>query len=252
MEYKLQTQPNTPERDAEVEAIETLKDTDLDFQIGFYHLTDGLMIFPEWHPTLRKQSRFRELNAPFRTNRYVAIPTVGPLLDNRWSVETAAHRQWVASYTQQVLPYTSLVILAKRAVSELQLEDTTANRNFLLNSLWVRVFTQTEEGFQRELTAKRFIVDTDGSCERVVEEVGGNSHIDFVSPLAGYQVKTPTFLVPTRNSGHRADQGRNLSAQWEWSERMQLPVFYLVVDGTGRVTKIPLPDAVRMCALKAA
>ena len=248
MEYKLQTPPNTPAREREVGEIELLRDEPLSFQVSYYHLVDGVNLFPDYHPILRKEQRFKSLNNPFRIGGYINARTVGELMAHRWSMETASHKEWVRAYTQNVLPYTSLVALTERAVENLNLERTPANRNFILNSLWVRIFTQTEEGFRREYDAKQFIIALDGPCEHCEGEAEFSSHIDFVSPVAGYQVKTPTFLQVASNAGHRADQLNNLRAQQAWSEAMQLPVYYLVPRGDSFL-KIGLDDAMRACAL---
>lgn len=248
MEYKLQTPPNTPERERELGEIELLRDEDLSSQISFYSLVDGVTLFPDYHPTLRSEQRFKNLNNPFRMGGYTNARTVGELMAHRWSMETVSHKEWVRAYTRHVLPYTSLVLLMERAVRDLQLEPTAVNRNFILNSLWVRIFTQTEEGFRREFNAKQFIIALDGACDHCDEEAEFSSHIDFISPVAGYQVKTPTFLQVTSNAGLRADQLNNLRAQKAWSEAMQLPVFYLVPRGE-TFLKIRLDDAVRACAL---
>lgn len=249
MEYKLQTQPNTPERDKEVEAIETLRDTDLGFQIGFYHLVDGLMLYPEHHAKLRTQPRFQNLNAPFRENGYCAIRNVGALMDDRWRHFDLSHKQWVAHYTQTVLPYTSLIYLAQRAAHSVGLSQAPADLTFLLNSLWVRIFTQTEEGWEREVAGKEFVTNTDGFCSLANEDEESNSHIDLVSPLAGYQMKTPLFLRSATNPGHLKDQLNNFRAQREWSEQNGLPVYYLVYDKS-YISKFSLEEAERMCGLQ--
>lgn len=248
MEYKLQTPPNTPERERELGEIELLRDEELSFQVSFYSLADGVTLFPDYHPKLRKEQRFRNLNNPFRIGGYTNARTVGELMAHHWSMETASHKEWVRAYTRDVLPYTSLVLLMERAVRDLRLEPTAPNRNFILNSLWVRIFTQTEEGFRREFNAKQFIIALDGSCERGGGLAEVSSHLDFISPLAGYQVKTPTFLQVTSNAGLRGDQLNNFAAQKAWSEAMQLPVFYLVPRGE-TFLKISLQNAIHACAL---
>lgn len=251
MDYKLQTPPQTPDRDKEVEAIEALKNEDLGFQIGFYHLVDGLMVYPEWHPTLRNQDRFKDLNTPFKQKSYISIKNVGALIDDRWKHFDLTHEQWVAHYTQTVLPYPSLIYLAHRAASDLGLSKTPRDLNFMLNSLWVRIFTQTEEGWQREVAGKQFVTNTDGFCSLANGDQESKHHIDFVSPLAGYQMKTPAFLRPTKNPGHLMDQRNNLRAQREWSEQNDLPVYYLVHD-KGFIHKYSLEEAERMCGLQPA
>ena len=248
MEYKLQTQPATPEREKEVEAVELLKDESLSFQVGFYHLVDGLMLYPEHHAKLREQRRFKNLNAPFKEAHYISTRTVGALMENRWSHRELSHKQWVAEYTRTVLPYTSLTHLARRAAREVGLSEKSADLNFILNSLWVRIFTQTEEGWTREVAAWDHITATDGSCSLGSGEDESKHHIDLVSPLAGYQVKTPRFLCVAHNPGHRADQLNNFRAQREWSDRNGLPVYYLVYDN-GAVSKFTLEEAERKCGL---
>lgn len=248
MEYKLQTQPATPEREKEVEAVELLKDEPLSFQIGFYHLVDGLMLYPEHHAKLREQRRYKDLDMPFKEGRYLSTTTVGSLMEHRWSHAELSHKQWVADYTRTVLPYTSLTLLTRRAAREVGLSNKPSDLNFVLNSLWLRIFTQTEEGWTREVAGKEFVVTTDGSCSLGSGDDESKHHIDLVSPLAGYQVKTPRFLCVARNPGHKKDQLNNFRAQRRWSEANGLPVYYLIYD-KGLISKFTLEEAERMCGL---
>lgn len=251
MEYKLQTRPNTPERTQEEEQVRLLHSETLSFQVGFHHLVDGLTLYPDHHAALREQKRFKDLNLPFKRAGYISAGTVGALMDSRWDHADQRFGGWVRQYTQDVLPYSSLVWLAKRAVRELGLPNSASSHNFILNSLWIRIFTQTEEGWQRELTATRFVEAKDGSCSRGTSEDEARHHLDLFSPVAGYQVKTPRFLIRARNAGHREDQLRNFEAQRTWERLTGLPVFYLVATGTD-VKEYALDEAVRMCGLTTA
>ena len=246
MEYKLQTRPNTPERVEEEKQIALLHGESLDFQIGFHHLVDDLNVYPEHHVALREQQRFKDLNVPFKRNRYQAVSTVGSLMENRWQHASLSFDGWVEQYTQNVLPYSSLIWLARRATSELNFPLDTRSVNFILNSLWVRLFTQTDEGWQREATAVAYVETMDGSCWRGSSRDEAEHHLDLFSPVAGYQVKTPRFLVPAKNFGHRRDQVANFQANLWWQYLTGLPVFYLVVIGS-EVERYTLDEAAHLC-----
>ena len=243
---------NRLRRIQEYRALTTMRGWSAAEQLDTYKKAEGLQVYPEWHSTLRKQARFKQLNTPFRDGHYCSTDYVGNLTVSRWLYSSLTFEEWVDVYLRTTLPVPRLIALVDLAVSDLGLEPTERNRNFILNALWIRLFVQTEEGVGREIKAQAQVSAARGAkCRRANAQEDKNFHLDLVCGAEAFQVKPDSFLIKNPTPGHRQDQLNNLHSQRDWENTTGGRVYYLLYTDIDRgvFNPIDLDTATAMCGL---
>lgn len=197
---------------------------------------------------MRDQAWFRDLNGSFNRAHWVSAEQVGEVMAHRWANADLNLHEWIVVYFSEVRTYDFIYKHACHIAAALGLSVQKT-----LDALFIRIFVETDEGFDIErMFAEQFTALGGETIRKTTSEEELRYHLDFVGATVGVQVKPDSFLVPARGrQALQRDQLRNFKGNRLFEQMTGKRVMYVthrsIREGVPQM--IPLSGAERMTGL---